>query len=88
MGLAINEPTGIVFTTSAAAQVAVVLHTESAVSSSSPDDSRHPWHSRYAPPSAFAFAILQTPSGFRRNDDDWSASPLNAHRMLFMEFPE
>jgi hypothetical protein len=28
-------------------------------------DSRHPWRSRYAPPTAFAFAILQTQSGSR-----------------------
>jgi hypothetical protein len=27
-----------------------------------PEYSRHPWRSRYAPPSAFAFAILQTQS--------------------------
>jgi len=30
--------------------------------SSSRNYSRHPWRSRYAPPSAFAFAILQTQS--------------------------
>jgi len=28
-----------------------------------PIDSRHPWRSRCASPSAFAFAILQTQSG-------------------------
>jgi hypothetical protein len=27
-----------------------------------PDYTRHPWRSRYAPPSAFAFATLQTQS--------------------------
>jgi len=27
-----------------------------------PEYSRHPWRSRFAPPSAFAFAILQTQS--------------------------
>jgi hypothetical protein len=30
--------------------------------SSSRNYSRHPWRSRYAPPSAFAFAVLQTQS--------------------------
>jgi hypothetical protein len=33
------------------------------------DYSRHPRRSRYAPPPAFAFAILQTKSGLRGNDD-------------------
>ncbi len=33
------------------------------------DYSHHPWRSRYAPPSAFAFAIRQTQSGLRRNDE-------------------
>jgi len=29
---------------------------------------RHPWRSPFGPPSAFAFAILQTQSGFRRDE--------------------
>jgi len=39
--------------------------------SSSRNYSRHPWRSRYAPPSAFAFAILQMHwrSGFRLDDE-------------------
>jgi hypothetical protein len=44
--------------------------------SAKPIDSHHPWRSRYAPPWAFAFAILQTQSGSPamkpqapRNDD-------------------
>jgi hypothetical protein len=34
------------------------------------DESCHPWRSRCAPPAAFAFAILQTQSGLRRDDDE------------------
>jgi transglutaminase-like putative cysteine protease len=33
------------------------------------DYSRRPWRSPFGPPSAFAFAILQTQSGLRRDDD-------------------
>jgi hypothetical protein len=33
------------------------------------DYSRHPWRLRFAPPAAFAFAVLQTQSGLRRNDE-------------------
>jgi hypothetical protein len=38
-----------------------------------PMDSRHPWRSRYAPPAAFAFAVLQTQSGCVR--DEATAGP-------------
>jgi hypothetical protein len=33
-----------------------------------PEYSRHPWRSRYAPPSAFALAMVQSQSLFRGNE--------------------
>ncbi|WHZ17949.1 MAG: hypothetical protein OJF55_000098 [Rhodanobacteraceae bacterium] len=39
------------------------------------DYSRHPWRSPCGPPSAFAFAVLQTQSGFRFPDKAREAAP-------------
>jgi hypothetical protein len=42
----------------------------SSIARKTPGYSRHPWRSRCATPAAFAFAILQTQSRFRGNDEE------------------